>query len=268
MTDPHDTQLLATSAMSATAPLFSQTMENLILDYPAELDLNFHTNESLSVSNMLLLSHPSIHMSSVGLSSNLTFLAMPGSNLLFMTSGDAPNNNKSYAVLMTLPSKNATTALSPEIGRVMLRMFQVTSKLYSDVLSKCRNLLTEVDFEDDDSKSAATKRIVDVLEPFHSVLRPVFEGLLSAVKLDTVTVTFLLVEVLPALEGIENKTRVSIIRSVLDDAKPSIRLAAVEALDSFGASEARSLISSLLPNEKNKLVSDFMTASLYPMQNA
>ncbi len=119
-----------------------------------------------------------------------------------------------------------------------------------------------MDLDDPEAREQTIARLRDVLDPFNSVVTSVFYGLLRAKQSQPVTLAFLLTEVLPALGNVNAEMILEIVCNILDGAPASTRLAAIEALDIVGVTQAKRLMASIYPGEKNRIIRNFIDASL------
>jgi len=166
-----------------------------------------------------------------------------------------------YAVFITTAANADVTAFPLAVREAMTTMINITSSLYKGILETCKSIITSTDFDDSLDRDLAVDRLSEALKPFHSVLAQVFFGLLDWSKDEPVAISFLLTDVLPHVNGVDAETQLSIITSVMNNSRASIRFAALQALDNIGSRSALKIMKDAYPNE-SKLAKDLIAASL------
>ena len=225
------------------------------------VDVTAHNKPAIpgSDTHMLLPTFASLSLAGSYMGSSVHPLTKRGS---FSVNASTAPGEMLYALTISANGYGDTTEITIEARKAMMRLLQVTSQLYRDVLEKCSTIINAMDLDDPETKQQAILRLRDVLEPFSSVVSAVFQGLLQIQKSRPDVSAFLLTDVLPALGAVDTETVLEVIRNVLVGAPPSMRLAAMEALDIIGVVEAKRLMAFVYPDEKNHLIRNFIDASL------
>jgi hypothetical protein len=190
------------------------------------------------------------------------FISTTPTSLKRFALADTGRTDLTYGLtfLGQLPSTSAWT--TADAGQLLTYVLKVTHGIYNGLLERCRQIISEIDFDDSEQRKLATERLHDVLHPFSEVIAQAFSGLLGEHRDSPIELAFLLTEVLPHLDHVSDRIRVSIVRTVLDAEKPSTRYAAAQALDNIASPEAKQALVQAFPMEKSKLVRRMIEASL------
>ena len=202
----------------------------------------------------------------VDLTTELTFFTKTD-DVSATANSTASRHEYFFSVWSPISDSSGSLRVSSEFAKGVLSLIEVTSQIYRDALGACKEILNQVDLDDADARDEGVRLLKVTLKPFHSVLETVFSGLLEWRIAEPVAVSFLLVEVLPSLKALRAETKITIIRTVLEQSRPSIRFAAIRALDQLGGSMAHQLMSHMYPTEPGRLSRDLIINSLAGSSN-
>ncbi|WP_428484827.1 hypothetical protein [Rhodopila sp.] len=203
-----------------------------------------------------------------GASTNLTTYTDPHSGngavqlsrteLVRLSLADATSTALSFWALLQSGESNFAIPAND----VVHRLLSVNQGLFTNALQKCREVLDEIDPNDEVSLEVARVRLKDLFDVFSDLSAGLVGELASAYRDQPDLLGFVLSDCFVDVRSVQPAVKVAVASRLLLNDKASIRYEAVRALDAINDTAASAAMRLLQASETNRDVKNLIEASL------